>query len=230
MAIIYEADLSPTKLEAISRWLPQQAWAGLSDQPQLELVSSYRFDDPAGEVGAEVHLVRAADCPERLIQVPLTYRPAPVPDLEAALVSQMDHSILGRRWIYDGTADPVFAAELLRSIVESDTSADEWVQKDSGEERRDDVAEARGTGAPGVHLGTGPAGAAGGSGPRALPAVQETDGAALIAFDGHRIALFRFPEAAGGDALSAESHALRVRLPEGQGAPAGELLAARLLD
>lgn len=236
MAIIYQADLSPNKMEALEKWLPEQSWANVDAGASLTPVSSYRFDDPEGEVGAEVHLVRVQG-PEGqegpVIQVPVSYRGTPADGLESALITEMDHSVLGRRWVYDGVADPVFAAELLRTIVESDTSATEYVQTDHGQEVRIDVAQARGTGAPDVHLDnsrrgahdTGSQSAAHADQHATLPVVQETDGAALISSGGHTVALFRFPDTVLADPLDAEVRSLRVRIGDGT-----ELLAARLVD
>jgi hypothetical protein len=45
-------------------------------------VSAYRFDDPAGEVGIETLLVRRGAGP--VLQVPLTYRGAPLAGAEDA--------------------------------------------------------------------------------------------------------------------------------------------------
>ncbi|MFC9444273.1 hypothetical protein ACFTPM_15910, partial [Brevibacterium sp. NPDC056947] len=59
MADIFNAELSPGKLEVITTWVAGQDWAAdldLERQP-LEQVTSYRLDDPAGEVGLEVHFV-----------------------------------------------------------------------------------------------------------------------------------------------------------------------------
>ena len=52
----------------------------------------------------ETHLVTAGDT---CFQVPLTYRDEPLAGADAALVGQMDHSVLGTRWVYDGLRDPI---------------------------------------------------------------------------------------------------------------------------
>lgn len=108
MALLHDATLTPTKLEAIVAWLPAP-WADGLDHDAAELVGAYRFDDPAGEVGLETHLV---DCGGVVLQVPLTYRGAPLDDADAALVCTMEHSVLGRRWVYDGCADPAYTTML----------------------------------------------------------------------------------------------------------------------
>ncbi|WP_068397293.1 maltokinase N-terminal cap-like domain-containing protein, partial [Kribbia dieselivorans] len=123
MALLYDATLTPGKLDLIAGWITGQRWyAGSSRGPlpveQLRHVGRWRVDDPAGEVGCEVHLVAddsgvAAGGEPVIYQVPLTYRGAPLAGGEAALVGEMEHSVLGHRWVYDGCHDPVFAAELL---------------------------------------------------------------------------------------------------------------------
>ncbi|MDD0856964.1 hypothetical protein NHF46_02405 [Arthrobacter alpinus] len=75
---------------------------------------AFRFDDPAGEVGIETHVV-AVD--GKTYQVPLTYRGAPLEGAEEFLVTTMDHSVLGSRWVYDATADPVYVSELAAAIL-----------------------------------------------------------------------------------------------------------------
>jgi hypothetical protein len=73
------------------------------------VVGSYRFDDPDGRVGMESHLVTAGGA---LIQVPLTYRDQPLDGAEDALITEMQHSVLGTRWVYDGLRDPRFVLML----------------------------------------------------------------------------------------------------------------------
>lgn len=112
MAILHVANLSPTKAELISGWLPLQPWAPEGAE-QVDLVGAYRFDDPGGRVGLEIHLVRCAGV---LVQVPLTYRDTPLPDA-ANSVGTMQHSVLGERWVHDGLADPVFVNALAAATL-----------------------------------------------------------------------------------------------------------------
>ena len=67
------------------------------------MIGSYRFDDPDGRVGMEIHLVDAGGA---LLQVPLTYRDEPLDGADDALITEMQHSVLGTRWVYDGLRDP----------------------------------------------------------------------------------------------------------------------------
>ncbi|MEZ5375961.1 MAG: hypothetical protein R2733_05555 [Acidimicrobiales bacterium] len=102
MARFYAATISPTKQELLAEWAPTQPWGPASSEP-FEVIGSYRFDDPDGEVGMEVHLARAGD---PLFQMPLTYRHAPLEGGEGGFITEMAHSDLGTRWVYDGLRDP----------------------------------------------------------------------------------------------------------------------------
>jgi hypothetical protein len=51
----------------------------------------------------EIHLVSAGGA---LLQVPLAYRDEPLAGAEDALITEMQHSVLGTRWVYDGLRDP----------------------------------------------------------------------------------------------------------------------------
>lgn len=109
MGLYHAATITPTKDEAIAGWLPSQPWAPTGDGVPA-VVASYRFDDPEGDVGIEVFLVRHGGA---LVHVPLTYRSAPLDG--ADLVCLMQHSALGQRWVYDGVTDPVFV-RLLAAV------------------------------------------------------------------------------------------------------------------
>jgi hypothetical protein len=102
MALFHRATITPTKAELIAEWAPTQPW-GPSAAVGMEVIGSYRFDDPDGRVGMETHLVHAGG---ELLQVPLTYRDEPLDGAEHALISEMQHSVLGTRWVYDGLRDP----------------------------------------------------------------------------------------------------------------------------
>jgi hypothetical protein len=135
MAIVHRADLRPTKLELLAGWLPARRWYVGPAAPQLNRVAGFRFDDPAGEVGIETMLVSADD--EVVYQVPLSYRAAPLPDRDAWLIGTSEHSVLGRRWIYDACGDPVYAAALAGAILAGTAQAEELVETDGRLERRE---------------------------------------------------------------------------------------------
>ena len=104
MALLHRATIRPTKAELLADWVPTQPWG----EPEIGLVGAYRFDDPQGEVGIETHVLSTPD--GHLLHVPLTYRGAPLDGAEQFLICTMEHSVLGQRWIYDATGDPVYAA------------------------------------------------------------------------------------------------------------------------
>ncbi|MGH3395121.1 MAG: maltokinase N-terminal cap-like domain-containing protein, partial [Streptosporangiaceae bacterium] len=45
--------------------------------------------------------------------VPLSYRGAPLTGAGDALIGTAEHAVLGTRWIYDGTRDPVLVSQLF---------------------------------------------------------------------------------------------------------------------
>lgn len=108
MALYHRATITPTKAEAIAAWVPTQPWGPSTDGP-IEVLGAFRFDDPDGRVGMEDFLVRAGDV---VLHVPLTYREAPLAGADDALITTMEHSVLGRRWVYDGVRDPLFVVML----------------------------------------------------------------------------------------------------------------------
>jgi hypothetical protein len=108
MAIFHRATITPTKQELIAEWIPTQSW-GPTAGDAVDIVGSFRFDDPNGQVGMETHIVRAGDT---VFQVPLTYRDAPLDGGADGLITEMDHSVLGTRWVYDGLRDPQFVLML----------------------------------------------------------------------------------------------------------------------
>jgi Maltokinase N-terminal cap domain len=107
MALFHRATITPTKEALLAQWAPTQPW-GPSAADTVEVIGSYRFDDPDGRVGMETHIVSA----NGLLQVPLTYRDEPLEGAEDALITTMEHSVLGTRWVYDGLRDPRFVVML----------------------------------------------------------------------------------------------------------------------
>jgi Maltokinase N-terminal cap domain len=146
VAVLHRAQITPTKAELIAAWLPSRPWSNGAQAP-LELLGAYRFDDPAGEVGIETHLVRTGR--GDVLHVPLTYRDAPVDGAERHLVGTTEHSHLGRRWVYDACGDPVYAAVLASVIHTGGREAEQWVETDGGPERREVTTHVTGSGTPG---------------------------------------------------------------------------------
>jgi len=145
MAILHPSDLRPTKLELVTQWVPRQAWFAGDIGAAFTQVGAFRFDDPDGEVGVETLLVRAGDGP--VLQVPLTYRGAPLEGGERWLITTMQHSVLGDRWVYDGVGDPVYLATVVATICAAGEQAELLVESGGEHVRREPTARVRGGGA-----------------------------------------------------------------------------------
>jgi len=109
VAIFHRAKMAPTKEELIARWAPNRPWGPAAGEA-IETIGSYRFDDPEGRVGMETFLVTAGGM---LYQVPLTYRDAPLDGASESLITEMQHSVLGTRWVYDAIRDARFVLMLV---------------------------------------------------------------------------------------------------------------------
>lgn len=113
MAVIHQTTVTPSKGDLVAAWLPSRQWY-LGTIPRLDRVGGFRLDDPAGEVGIEFVLFVDDSGPDQVLyQVPMTYRGAPLPGADSALIGTAEHGVLGRRWIYDGTRDPVAIAAVI---------------------------------------------------------------------------------------------------------------------
>jgi hypothetical protein len=115
MSIIYKTTLAPSKLELLTSWLPAQPWyQAAGREPELAKAGGFRLDDPDGAVGIEFFVAadQSAD-PAAAYLVPLTYRAAPCDEAAGGLIGTTEHGVLGRRWVYDGTHDPVLIATLV---------------------------------------------------------------------------------------------------------------------
>lgn len=144
MAILHSATIRPSKLELLDVWAPAQPWFEGETGAPLRLVASFRFDDPAGEVGVETLLVRAGDGP--VLQIPLTYRGTPLEGGDAWLISTMEHSVLGPRWVYDAVGDPVYRATLTATVLTGGREADLYVESDGVTVPRESTATVVGSG------------------------------------------------------------------------------------
>ncbi len=105
-------------------------------------MAAFRFDDPAGEVGIETYVMR---CGDGLFHVPMTYRGAPLEG--AALIGQLEHSVLGHRWVYDGPSDPVYVDVVRDAIVSGSRDVDMVLADGTPVPRLDWWADAVGSGA-----------------------------------------------------------------------------------
>ncbi|MCH6197553.1 hypothetical protein MHT86_08610 [Corynebacterium mastitidis] len=86
----------------------------IADGEELEPQASWRLLDPEGQVGVEIAVLRAN---ARLVQAPLTYRPRPLEEGEG-LLGEMEHSVLGTRYVYDARRDPAFPPLLAAALRE----------------------------------------------------------------------------------------------------------------
>jgi len=143
----HTATLAPTKQELVEAWLPSRAWA--PDGP-IEKVAEYRFDDPRGEVGVETILWRTET--GAMLQVPFSYRAEPLDGAEEFLVGTSDHSVLGKRWVYDGCADPVWAAALTAAILTGGTQAQMVIDRDGELSDVPARMQVRGSGSAGAQV------------------------------------------------------------------------------
>jgi len=144
MATIHQATLSPSKLDLLCDYLPGIASLGAVLGDSVAQVGAYRFDDPAGEVGIETHIL-TSDA-GGFLQIPLTYRAAPLLEAEEWFVGMTRHSVLGDRWVYNGAGDAVYVDQLVRTIVGGGSEVAEVVQTPDGPVERQPSVHVRGSG------------------------------------------------------------------------------------
>jgi len=119
MAIIHHTTVTPTKMELLSGWLPTRPWyLGTAGPAEPVKVGGFRLDDPGGEVGIEFMVVTDEAV---TYHVPLTYRGSPLDGADDALVGTTEHGVLGKRWVYDGTRDPVLVGQLV-ALIQGDAA------------------------------------------------------------------------------------------------------------
>jgi hypothetical protein len=140
------ASLTPTKRELIAAWLPGRPWAAGLDVTGFRPVGAFRFDDPAGEVGIETALTRTAD--GTVLQLPFSYRDAPLAGADEWLVGTTEHSVLGPRWVYDGCADPVAVRALVGAILTGGHEAEQVLPDGTVREATTRVAGSGSAGTP----------------------------------------------------------------------------------
>ncbi|WP_121395721.1 hypothetical protein [Micromonospora sp. M71_S20] len=150
MALLHRAEMHPSKFALLAAWLPGRPWYQGPADADVARVAAYRFDDPAGAVGVETLLLRAGDGP--IHQVPLTYRGAPLDGGDDWLVGTTEHSVLGRRWVYDACADPVYAATLAAAVLADAGQAEEFFEVDGRREYRELSMTIAGSGTRGAEV------------------------------------------------------------------------------
>jgi hypothetical protein len=148
MALLHQAEITPSKLELISAWAPTQPWFPPGTSAAFANVGAYRLDDPAGEVGIETVFVQNSD--GVVLQVPLTYRGAPLVGGERWLITTMQHSVLGERWVYDAVGDPVYLAAVASAALTGGVQAELYVEIDDERVLREPTARVVGNGRHGA--------------------------------------------------------------------------------
>jgi hypothetical protein len=143
VALIHRAELHPTKLELLAAWLPGRPWYR-EQSADIARLASCRFDDPAGAVGVETILVTAGGSPA--YHAPLTYRDSPLEGGDAWLIGTAEHSVLGRRWVYDACGDPVYVSTLANAIFTGAGEAEEFLEVDGELNRRETDLTVAGSG------------------------------------------------------------------------------------
>lgn len=141
----------------LARWLPRQRWmpalgGSVGEEPDITPLSVARIaevsDDDAGTVQCllVVLTVRGPRRHTRLC-VPLSIRTVEDYSLRSHLVGVVDDLLLGKSYVYDGAADPVFVLALADAIVDGHATADEQLQTfRAGDELPDaDPEQARGS-------------------------------------------------------------------------------------
>lgn len=144
MALLHHAQLTPSKTELLAGWVSARPWFVGDQTGELASVAAFRFDDPEGEVGVETLLVRSGDGP--VMQVPLTYRGAPLDGSDTALIGTLEHSVLGKRWVYDGAGDPVYLLATAVAALNGGRQADMYYEVDGTREGKDSTAFVTGSG------------------------------------------------------------------------------------
>lgn len=113
--------------QLLASWIPRQPWfpklaADFGTDPDITPMSVARaFTYTAEELGGFVGLVTVisvGDGPTlRRLNIPLSLRGTEDIHLRHALIGQIDDLALGRVWVYDGAADPVFVNLMADAII-----------------------------------------------------------------------------------------------------------------
>jgi len=116
--------MTPALLVVLAEWVSRQRWyAGKGRSPVLTRIGGVRLEDPAAEVAISIHLLldESGGTPTTY-QVPLTFRTDRLAGGDHALVATVDNGQHDARYLYDAPHDPVFAAALLRLMLEEGTA------------------------------------------------------------------------------------------------------------
>ncbi|MCV2394063.1 aminoglycoside phosphotransferase [Actinotalea sp. M2MS4P-6] len=107
----------PSVTELLAGWMPAQRWYPAKGRGVgLRPLGTLTLSGPDPDATIEVRVI-GLDSGDRfdVVQVPLTYRAAPLPAGEHALVGTTEQH--GRtRWVYDGPHDPAYVTALLAAL------------------------------------------------------------------------------------------------------------------
>ena len=115
--------LTPALTALLKEWLPQQRWFPVKTPDfAMSQVGSVGLEDSTGHAALAVFLLSiTTDGPDggrrtTVVQVPLSFRPAPAGGMERALVGKAAGTDPSRPWVYDAVHDPDFVAAWLELI------------------------------------------------------------------------------------------------------------------
>jgi hypothetical protein len=148
MALLHKTTLVPSKLELLAKWAPTQSWFDGDADAEFATIASFRFDDPAGDVGVETLFVRAGDGP--VLQIPLTYRNEAVFGAEHFLIGTMEHGVLGKRYVYNAVGDPIYLCELAGAVLTGGSQVEQHYEVDGKRIAKDPNAVVIGSGRAGA--------------------------------------------------------------------------------
>jgi len=123
--------LTPALTALLKEWLPQQRWFPIKTPDfAISQAGSLGLADPSGHAALAVFLLNVTtqgpDGGQRtaVVQVPLSFRPAPAGGMERALVGEAAGMDPTRPWVYDAVHDPDFVGawlELIRQEGKADS-------------------------------------------------------------------------------------------------------------
>ncbi|GGH97072.1 1,4-alpha-glucan branching enzyme [Arthrobacter liuii] len=115
--------LTPALTALLKEWLPQQRWFPVkSPEFAISQAGSLGLTDPGGRAALAVFLLNVTtEGPDggsrtAVVQVPLSFRPAPAGGMERALVGEAAGMDPTRPWVYDAVHDPDFVGAWLELI------------------------------------------------------------------------------------------------------------------
>ncbi|UVJ40344.1 1,4-alpha-glucan branching enzyme [Arthrobacter sp. CJ23] len=126
-----QGTFDPSIEELLRAWLPGKRWFPVKNAGfGLERVGGFPLGDRDGEAVLDIVLVavsyQTADGGGRtdVVQLPLSFRSAPLEDAASALVGEAMLPGLGHRWVYDAVHDPHFIAAWLDLMQHQRSTAD----------------------------------------------------------------------------------------------------------